>query len=342
MIVDSVAELGRYLGSPCEATCSEKLLHVFCEPTNRICECEKKYPVQIGVRRGCAKPKQLGDQCFYAQTCSFSDPNAICMQINHNAICQCKPGFHSVALRRGAKRSFCSEDQVVVSTDLPTLLGVATGIAVLTGLICFVLKLFNNNRYPNRRRYNNANMAPPLLFSSDNQWINGIPLTVHGRPSSRTSSQRSTTNLAQYPRCKGVPVPASRAGSRRPSISSIKSTTSSQKSMSYSARRFEQENQQKEQRAAMRAAREEAARLAAPPTPSPLSTDELLPACSKIEVLVPVWRSPTPFADDGFRSLQEDDPLGFASSVKSTTPKNGSISELSSKLSPIMPAAPRL
>lgn len=54
--------------------------------------------------------------------------------------------------------------------------------------------------------------------------------------------------------------------------------------MSYSARRFEQENQQREQRAAMRAAREDAARMAAPPTPSPMSTDELLPSCSKIEV----------------------------------------------------------
>lgn len=138
---------------------------------------------------------------------------------------------------------------MVLTADLPTLLGVITGIAVLTGLICFVLKLFSSNRYPHPRHYANANLAPPLLFSSDNQWINGmntkslpmfisptplftkpssfkfssslylsltgIPLTVHGRPSSRSSSQRSTTNLAHYSRSKGVLVPASRAGAAR-------------------------------------------------------------------------------------------------------------------------------
>lgn len=65
-------------------------------------------------------------------------------------------------------------DLVVLTADLPTLLGVITGIAILTGLICFVLKLFSSNRYPHPRHYANANLAPPLLFSSDNQWINGM------------------------------------------------------------------------------------------------------------------------------------------------------------------------
>lgn len=64
-------------------------------------------------------------------------------------------------------------DVIVVSADLPTLLGVATGIALLTGLLCFVLRLFSGNRYPATRHYGNANLAPPLLYSSDNQWING-------------------------------------------------------------------------------------------------------------------------------------------------------------------------
>ncbi|EEB18597.1 conserved hypothetical protein [Pediculus humanus corporis] len=337
-------QLGTYLGGPCEYSCSDKLIHVICDEKKKTCECEDKYPVEIGIMRGCEKPKQLGDQCFYAQTCSFFDPNAICTQIHHNAICQCKPGFHTVALRKGVRKVFCTEDVVVVSADLPTLLGVATGIAVLTGLLCFVLRLFSGNRYPPTRHYANANLAPPLLFSSDNQWINGIPLTVQNRPSSRSSScQRSTMSLAQYPRNKGVLVPPSRAGaaraaaillipcqlqassrqndlevvhnnnnnnndedvedveendlcffgfflgfsgSRKQSLTSVHSTTSSQRSYSYSARRFEQENQQKEQRAAMRAAREEAAKMAALPTPSSLSTEDLLLIPSKISITI--------------------------------------------------------
>jgi hypothetical protein len=52
---------------------------------------------------------RLGDQCFYRQTCAFTDQHAICIQINHNAICQCKPGYHTVALQRPTKKVFCSE-----------------------------------------------------------------------------------------------------------------------------------------------------------------------------------------------------------------------------------------
>ena len=126
-----IVELGTYLGGPCEYSCSDKLIHVICDEKKKICECEDKYPVEIGIMRGCEKrelllllliiiiiiitlkvfylAKQLGDQCFYAQTCSFFDPNAICTQIHHNAICQCKPGFHTVALRKGVRKVFCTE-----------------------------------------------------------------------------------------------------------------------------------------------------------------------------------------------------------------------------------------
>jgi hypothetical protein len=51
---------------------------------------------------------RLGDQCFYRQTCSFTDQHATCIQVNHNAICQCKPGYHTVALQRPTKKVFCS------------------------------------------------------------------------------------------------------------------------------------------------------------------------------------------------------------------------------------------
>lgn len=86
-----------------------------------------------------------------------------------------KPFFLSFELGSMSNPLYVSPfpDLVVLTADLPTLLGVITGIAILTGLICFVLKLFSSNRYPHPRHYANANLAPPLLFSSDNQWING-------------------------------------------------------------------------------------------------------------------------------------------------------------------------
>jgi hypothetical protein len=52
---------------------------------------------------------RLGDQCFYGQACAFTDQHATCVQIEHNAVCQCKPGYHSVSLQRPTKKVFCSE-----------------------------------------------------------------------------------------------------------------------------------------------------------------------------------------------------------------------------------------
>ncbi|XP_069675049.1 uncharacterized protein [Periplaneta americana] len=215
----NTTELGSFLGAPCELTCDSDLPHVFCDQITRHCECEKKYPVKLGAKKGCAKPVRLGDQCFYRQTCAFTDQHATCIQINHNAVCQCKPGYHTVALQRPTKKVFCSEDLVILTTDVPTLFGVATGLAIFTALICFVLKLFSRARYSRPRHYANANLAPPILFSSET----GIPLAVHGgRPSSRASSQRSVGTIASgFSRrpssggSRGVLVPASRAGAAR-------------------------------------------------------------------------------------------------------------------------------
>lgn len=58
-------------------------------------------------------------------------------------------------------------DLVLITTDIPTLLCIASGIAIFTGMICFVLKLFSRARYSRPRHYANANHPPPMLFSSD-------------------------------------------------------------------------------------------------------------------------------------------------------------------------------
>lgn len=60
-----------------------------------------------------------------------------------------------------------SADMSTLTSDLPTLLGVTTGIAVLAGLICLVLHLFSKNKYPRHRHFNDAHLPPPIMYSSD-------------------------------------------------------------------------------------------------------------------------------------------------------------------------------
>ncbi|XP_076295561.1 uncharacterized protein LOC143216421 isoform X3 [Lasioglossum baleicum] len=287
------AAKGQYLGSPCDDSCNPELLHVVCDTVTGLCECEKFYPVRLGPSKGCAKPKRLGEQCFYRATCTFSDQHSTCTQVQHHAVCDCENGYHRVTLSRPNKKVFCAEDLVLITTDIPTLLCIASGIAIFTAMICFVLKLFSRARYSRPRRYANANHAPPMLFSSDT----GIPLTLHGgRPSSRSSERSSTgggpltyayTRRPSSSGSRGPLVPASRAGSRRPSLTSVHSSTSSARS--YSARRLEKERNEKEQRQALQELRlakqreqeKQQQQQQVAPTPSPRtphSTDELLPS----------------------------------------------------------------
>uniref|UniRef100_V9IA08 EB domain-containing protein n=1 Tax=Apis cerana TaxID=7461 RepID=V9IA08_APICE len=274
---DNATAKGQQLGSPCDVSCNPKLQHVFCDTVTGFCECEKFYPVRLGPSKGCAK------------------------------------------------------HLVLITTDIPTLLCIASGIAVFTAMICFVLKLFSRARYSRPRHYANANHAPPMLFSSDT----GIPLTLHGgRPSSRSSQRSSTGGPLTYAfsrrpssgGSRGPLVPSSRAGaaraaaillischlqatkggnkhrrtlsdvaegssdglgSRRPSLTSVHSSTSSARS--YSARRLEKERNEKEQRQALQELRlakqreqqqrEQQQQIAPTPSPrTPHSMDELLPS----------------------------------------------------------------
>ncbi|XP_043066761.1 uncharacterized protein [Drosophila bipectinata] len=280
-LLNNKSAKGKYIGAPCnELKCDVKLLHVSCDKETQTCTCERNYPVQLGLIKGCAKPKKLGDQCFYDETCIYNDENSLCVQVRHNAMCQCVSGFHSVSYVKPTRRVFCTPDLSELSSDLPTLLGVSTGIAVLAGLICMVLHLFSKTKYPRSRNYGDASIAPPILYSSDT----GIPLTVHSaRPSSR-SSIRSTGSIGSYGHgrrassgglgggaagggagvggggagsvagagggSKGILVSTSRTGSRRPSLASVHSTSSSVRS--YSMMRFEKEVQQKEIRQEMK------------------------------------------------------------------------------------------
>uniref|UniRef100_A0A336ME96 CSON000100 protein n=1 Tax=Culicoides sonorensis TaxID=179676 RepID=A0A336ME96_CULSO len=204
---------GMYVGAPCEFTCNVKLHHVFCDPATNICGCEKNYPVVIDIRKGCAKPKKLGEQCLHHQICAYNDPNSLCVQIKHNAVCDCAQGYHSVSYMKPTKRIFCTQDIEIITSNLPTLLGVITSITVLGGLICMVLYLFSKNKYPRDRGYGDAHLSPPIMYASDT-----------ARPSSR-SSQRSSGSISSYGHrrtsgvplhgSKGVLVSASRTGAAR-------------------------------------------------------------------------------------------------------------------------------
>lgn len=63
---------------------------------------------------------------------------------------------------------FISSYSDSISPDLPTLLGVSTGIFVLAGLICMVLHLFSKTKYPRARSFADAHHSgPPVFFASD-------------------------------------------------------------------------------------------------------------------------------------------------------------------------------
>ncbi|XP_066139123.1 uncharacterized protein [Euwallacea fornicatus] len=339
--VNVTDEKGLYVGAPCEFTCSSRLQHVYCNPITNSCECEKKYPVKLSnPYTGCNKPKKLGDQCYDHEVCTYSDQHALCIQIHHNAICQCQPGYHLVVLQKPSKRVFCAEDIQVMTKDFSTFAGVLSGIAILSGLICFVLHLFNQNLYGSghhRHRFGNANLAPPILFSSD---PGSLPLPILARAgatsqmstrrtaSSSTRRASSVATLHRYGTGSST-VPQSRTGaaraaailllsycdyvvggsnagstlgSRRPSIASIHSAGSMR---SYSARRYEQEREQKEERemqrrlSKMNSLSMSANRL--PPTPSPHSTDDLLPTLEEDKQAPPLA-----LKEDSTTSFQEE------------------------------------
>lgn len=66
-------------------------------------------------------------------------------------------------------RFFCAyiSDMEIITSNLPTLLGVITSITVLGGLICMVLYLFSKNKYPRARDYGDAHLSPPIMYASD-------------------------------------------------------------------------------------------------------------------------------------------------------------------------------
>ncbi|XP_065334235.1 uncharacterized protein LOC135935670 isoform X3 [Cloeon dipterum] len=188
VVHENSSGVGQVLGDACDKWCSQNLQGVYCDQVTHTCECEKAFPVRLSLSVGCAKPARLGEQCFHDRTCTYNELNSACIQIQHNAVCQCKSGFHVVAIHKPRERIFCSEDILVIRTDLHTLFGMAAGIAVITGLLCFVLRLYSRARYSPPRHYANAGLPPPILFASE---------TGSRRPST-ASYNSSTSSVRSY------------------------------------------------------------------------------------------------------------------------------------------------
>lgn len=53
---------------------------------------------------------------------------------------------------------------MLLTADMPTLLGVASGIFVLAGLLCMVLHLYTKARY-HPTHLADARLTPPCLYS---------------------------------------------------------------------------------------------------------------------------------------------------------------------------------
>uniref|UniRef100_A0A8D8RHY3 EB domain-containing protein n=1 Tax=Cacopsylla melanoneura TaxID=428564 RepID=A0A8D8RHY3_9HEMI len=200
---------GQFLGSYCadNSTCNPYLRHVYCNKETHKCECAALYPVKLGLRKGCAQSVSLGDQCFYTSSCQHNDPYSECVQIRHNAQCKCRAGFHSVTAHKPVRREFCSKDLVVIKSDLQTLLGVASGLAIFTAAICFVLKLFVGSK---PRSFGDANISTPIIYSSNN----AIPLRASSfKLDSRASSTTALdTRYIRHGNSNGMLVTSTRAG----------------------------------------------------------------------------------------------------------------------------------
>ncbi|XP_050419940.1 uncharacterized protein LOC126832931 [Adelges cooleyi] len=107
----------------------------------------------------------LGEQCFQDDTCHKHDKHAVCAQVDHNAICKCKQGYHMVTVSRptNARSSFCAQDESDGKTGGSSLLGVVVGLLVFSALICFGLRLSTASR---PRRFPTTNLYPNKLLCS--------------------------------------------------------------------------------------------------------------------------------------------------------------------------------
>lgn len=130
---------------------------------------------------------------MYSDSCMFTDQFSTCVQINHNAYCQCIDGYHIVPEQKTSRKAFCSKGKYVpniliyhylitsqiftcvisfyslitdilqIAKDLPALFFVIAGVFIFSTVICFAMKLFVGKS----QRYENSTITTRLLSTSE-------------------------------------------------------------------------------------------------------------------------------------------------------------------------------
>ncbi|XP_050033441.1 uncharacterized protein [Dermacentor andersoni] len=219
------ANVGFYIGDPCNQTCSRVLYHVFCNVTSRRCECRPEYPVNIDNRQ-CVKASSLGGHCDHDEACAFSVTHSSC-QSNE---CRCLDGHEPDA--HATKCTPTRGVAILESAELTTMVSVIVALMVFTALFCLVLRLFSKARFgtSGRDRMGDAASPPPgpAVLSSVDGSLAQAPGIKGGGPGSRRTSRNSVDYAASRRASCGMLAPPadSQSCSRRASGSSVRSQTS--------------------------------------------------------------------------------------------------------------------
>lgn len=115
---------------------------------------------------------------MHVESCRYNDIFSVCSQINHNAYCRCIEGYHEVEFtsRDVMTKTICTKSkrrydylfslffspkyiwylEIALDTtpegkNVSTLLLTLGGVAGLSTLICFVLKLYVKKSHPYER-----------------------------------------------------------------------------------------------------------------------------------------------------------------------------------------------
>lgn len=223
--------VGTEIGGMCVDHCSEDLKHTFCNKATNKCECDHAHPLAYN-NHICLAPLHLGELCSHTESCAFYDPNALCNKVTpYYFRCACKEEYQQASSGNGHDKCVPVKKELIVQTDVPTVLGVGVGMVLFTGLTCMVLRLFSNARFGQPRgHYADANLPPPITLTS----------TPSSAPHSRRSSGRSSGTAGSRRPSYTMLAPPSRSGSRRASSSSIRSQMSVRSCTSGRAERLSQ------------------------------------------------------------------------------------------------------
>lgn len=146
---------------------------------------------------------------MHTESCRHNDIFSVCSQINHNAYCRCINGYHEVEFtsRDMATKIICTKSkgrdyiyylcyffdrihiiwwvhfEYVLDTapegkNVSTLLLTLGGVAVLSTLLCFVLKLYVKKSHPYERT-NLNNGARVLSANEIGRFIRRNEITSH-------------------------------------------------------------------------------------------------------------------------------------------------------------------